>query len=152
MKRIILPVAIAFSAFGASTAFGAALNRDGLVGVDKTFSAQTLHHGKLGIGVHTAISDDELQIENATINQNGVNHELQDYLTLNSSLFLSVGLGPYTDIGLSMPMYYEKFKSDVPGLTMDEQYPGDLRYRLKVQFPFKQMEVLDMAILLGGSV
>ncbi len=146
MKKLIL------TALMASTGFAATIDRDGVVGINKTFSAQTLHHGKLAIGVHSQIIDDAAQVDQSNINVNGTSSLLSDYLTLSSSIFLGVGLGPYTDIGLSLPLYFEKFTSNNPNLTLDQQYQGDLRYRLKVQLPFKDIQVLSMAILLGGSV
>ncbi len=129
------------------------LNRDGIVGVNKTFSAQTLQHGKLGIGVHTQVIDDQVELQNSEITVNGETtpHVLTDFLTLSSSVFLSLGLGAYTDVGLALPLYYEKIKSARPGLDMDQQYQGDLRYRLKFQFPMKDVQVVSMALLLGGT-
>lgn len=146
MKKLILPALLV------STALAATIDRDGVVGINKTFSAQTLHHGKLAIGLHSHVVDDALQLQDGIINRNGTDNELSDYLTLSSSLFVGLGLGPYTDIGLALPLYYEKFKSNNPGLDMDEQYQGDLRYRLKVQLPFNDIQVLSVAIMLGGSV
>jgi outer membrane protein OmpA-like peptidoglycan-associated protein len=148
MKQLILPFIMASATFGA-------LDRDGILGIDKTFSAQTMHHGKLGIGLHTELVNDESVIEDATIRTGpgAANaHKISDYLTASSSIFLSLGLGPYTDISLAMPFYYEKFKSGYSPLNFDEQYNGDLRYRLKVRFPFSETQVLDLALLLGGSV
>ena len=135
----------------ATSAF-ASLDRDGIVGINKTFSAKTLQAGKLGLGFHTQVVDDQLQVQDSKIDNDGVTHTLSDYLTLSSSLFLSFGLGPFTDIGLALPLYYEKFKSDQPGIDMDHQYQGDLRYRLKVQLPIKNVQVVNFALLLGGSV
>jgi outer membrane protein OmpA-like peptidoglycan-associated protein len=142
---VILPCLI-------SVSFGA-LNRDGVVGINKTFSAQTLHHGKLGIGVQTQIIDDQLEVEKGEINRSSevAPNVLTDFLTLSSSVFLSLGLGPYTDIGLALPIYYEKFKSDIPGFDLDHQYQGDLRYRLKFQLPLQDLQVVSLAILLGGT-
>ncbi len=130
----------------------ASLNRDGLVGINKTFSAQTLGHGKIGIGFHTQAVDDQLQVKDGVITQDGSPQTLNDYLTLSSSLFLSAGLGPYTDIGLALPLYYEKFKSNSARLNSDQQYQGDLRIRLKVQFPIREMQVMNLALLVGGTV
>jgi outer membrane protein OmpA-like peptidoglycan-associated protein len=146
MKNLIL------TALMASTGFAATINRDGVVGINKTFSAQTLHHGKLALGVYSHIVDDAEQIQDGTINVDGVPVELKDYFTLSSSIFLGMGLGPYTDIGLSLPLYFEKFSSTSGGLDMDQQYQGDLRYRLKVQLPFHEVQVMNLAIILGGSV
>ncbi|HKP96291.1 MAG TPA: OmpA family protein [Fibrobacteria bacterium] len=146
MKKLIL------SALLVSTASAATIDRDGVVGINKTFSAQTLHHGKLAIGLHSHIVDDVMQLQDGIINREGTDAQLNDYLTLSSSIFLGIGMGPYTDIGLALPLYFEKFKSDNSALNMDEQYQGDLRYRLKVQLPFKDIQVLNVAIMLGGSV
>ena len=150
MKKAILPFLLV-SVWPLANAFGS-LNRDGIMGINRTFSAQTLNHGRLGIGVHSHVVDDQLVLQNGTMDVNGSTHALEDYLTLSSSIFLSLGLGPFTDIGLSLPLYYEKFHSDIPQLNLDQQKHGDLRYRLKVQFPFEDMEVLNIALLLGGSV
>ena len=148
MKKLSL---FAFSAILVASA-SATLNRDGIMGINKTFSAKTLQHGKLGVGVHTQVVDDQEVIQDAQITQDGQPHALTDYLTLSSSVFMSLGLGDYTDIGLALPLYYEKFKSNIPGLDMDQQYQGDLRYRLKFQVPIKDLQVVSMALLLGGTV
>jgi outer membrane protein OmpA-like peptidoglycan-associated protein len=145
MMKLILPLLLS------SAAIASTVDRDGVAGVNKTFSAQTLHHGKLAIGVHTHVIDDANQVEGATITQDGTPYHLDDYLTLSSSIFLGLGLGPYTDIGLALPLYFEKFKSTGTAFDMDEQYQGDLRYRLKVQLPM-DAQVIDIAVLLGGSV
>jgi outer membrane protein OmpA-like peptidoglycan-associated protein len=147
MKKLLLTAILA-----SSISFAATIDRDGVVGINKTFSAQTLHHGKLAIGVHSHIVDDAEQIQNSVITRNGVESTLEDYLTLSTSIFMGVGLGPYTDIGLALPLYFEKFSSDNDALDLDQQFQGDLRYRLKVQFPFTDVQVVDLAILLGGTV
>src|SRR6476469_3253507 len=102
MKRHFLTL------FLASAAFATTVDRDGVAGIDKTFSAQTLHHGKLAIGVHTHIVDDAATLQNSTIEQDGVKSNLSDYFTLSSSIFLGLGLGPYSDISVALPLYYEK--------------------------------------------
>ena len=52
MMKLVLPVLLS------SAVFASTVDRDGVAGIDKTFSAQTLHHGKLAIGVHTHVIDD----------------------------------------------------------------------------------------------
>ena len=153
MKNFLLS-AFAAAAMVATVSKGhaATINRDGVVGINKTFSAQTLNHGKLALGVHTHIIDDAEQLEGGAIDVDGVRTELKDYLTLSSSIFLGIGFGPYTDVGLSLPLYFEKFSSDNSALDMDHQYQGDLRYRLKIRMPFKDVEVVDLAVMLGGTV
>lgn len=149
MKHFLLTMVLA------SAAFATTVNRDGVAGINKTFSAQTLHHGKLALGVHTHIVDDADVIEGAQIVRTNATPQvasINDYLTLSSSLFLGLGLGPYTDIGLALPLYFEKFESDHPDMKFDQQYQGDLRYRLKVQLPFKDVQVIDVALILGGTV
>jgi outer membrane protein OmpA-like peptidoglycan-associated protein len=153
MKKLLLSAFVAaMAAAPVSKSHAATINRDGVVGINKTFSAQTLNHGKLALGIHSQIIDDAEQLEGGVIDVDGERTELKDYLILNSSLFLGIGLGAYTDLGLSLPLYFEKFSSDNPALDMDHQYPGDLRYRLKIKFPFKDMEVMDLALMLGGSI
>ena len=144
MKNVILPVLLATTAF-------AAVNRDGIMGVNKTFSAQTLQQGKLTFGANTQIIDDQNILQDGSIVDEDGTHFLTDFLLLNSSIFLGVGLGPYVDVGFALPFYYEKFNSDVSNLQSEQQTYGDLRYRLKIQFPFKEKQVLDVALLLGGT-
>jgi len=76
-----LPLVIAL----ASSAWATAIDRDGVAGIDKTFSAQTLGHGKLALGVHTQVVDDEAVLENTVINVNGNPSTITDYLTLSSA-------------------------------------------------------------------
>jgi outer membrane protein OmpA-like peptidoglycan-associated protein len=119
MKYLSLVIALA------SSAWATAIDRDGVAGIDKTFSAQTLGHGKLALGVHTQVVDDEAVLENNLINVNGNPSTITDYLTLSSSVFLGIGLGPFTDIGLALPFYYEKLNSDNQGVDLEEQYPDN---------------------------
>ena len=149
MKRAILPVLLA-SALLVASASGA-LNRDGIPGINKTFSSQPLGNGHMGFGVYGQLIDDELMLQDGQIDRNGSVQDIKDYFIANNSVFLSLGLGPYTDISLALPFYYELVRSESGALEQDELKSGDLRYRLKVQFPFEDLQVLHISLLLGGS-
>ncbi len=149
MKKVYF---FAVSAILATSAF-ASLNRDGMPGINKTFSAQTMHHGKLGIGVHSQVIDDQLEIKDAKIARDfeGIPHVVTDMLTLNSSVFLSLGVGSFTDLSLALPIYYEKINSNGVGLDYDQQLQGDLRYRFKFQLPLPDLQVATIALMVGGT-
>jgi outer membrane protein OmpA-like peptidoglycan-associated protein len=145
MIKAVIPVLMASAAFGA-------LNRDGLPGIHKTFSAQSMGHGRLGLGYFGHLVDDQLILQDGGFNRNGASLTIEEYFTASTNAMLSLGLGPYTDVSLAFPLYYEKLKSETGGFTVDGWNHGDLRYRLKVRLPFQNSEVLDIALLLGGSV
>ncbi len=146
MKRALLPVLLA-SVLPMADAFGA-LNRDGIPGIHNTFSSQSMGHGRLGIGVYGHLIDDEIMVQDARIN----GQKIQDFFLGNGSAFLSLGLGAYTDVSLALPLYYELIKTEAGAMDQDELKHGDLRYRLKVQLPFQDLQVLHVGVLLGGTV
>ncbi|HLP40942.1 MAG TPA: hypothetical protein VK465_05500, partial [Fibrobacteria bacterium] len=149
MKNVLLPMLMT-SVLTVTSALGS-LNRDGLPGINRTFSAKSLGHGRLGVGVHSHVVDDEAVVQNGRINVDGNAGRLEDYLTLNSSLFLSLGLGPFTDLSVALPLYYEKLNGTLSQLDLEQQKQGDLRYRFKVRAPFETTKALDLALVLGGT-
>src|SRR5688572_8456319 len=119
MKNVLLTVLMA-SVLTVTSAFGS-LNRDGLPGINRTFSAQSLGHGRLGLGVHSHVVDDEMILQDGTIVVGGNEGRLEDYLTLSSSIFLSLGLGAWTDLSVALPLYYEKLEGTLPQLDLEHQ-------------------------------
>lgn len=120
------------------------LNREGLPGVYKTYSAQTMGHGKLGIGMLGTLSTyaDVLQFEATDQEATGTLASLSGYP------FLSVGLSNFFDLGVSLPIYRDDI-SEYKG--MDKTQIGDLKAKLKLQLPyFAERHIVDAALVLGG--
>lgn len=129
------------------------VNRDGNLGIDRTSSAKLLEKGQMTLGFHSQVTNDGNMIKDATFVNNGVPYTINHYTSLNSSVFVGMGLG-MADLSLALPIYYEGFQGSlrkVPGVPVEQQYQGDLRYRLKVPV-FTTDDNLSFAILTGGSL
>lgn len=154
---------VALLAVGAS-----ALNKDGLQGVNRTHSAQTMGHSKFGIGVLADVSMDQSIVEdqggyqvtqylkNAPANSQGTNASLSKFQGSSIYTFMSIGLGNYFDFAVGLPIYYESFSSKTEGAPvtgLTKTGLGDLRINTKFRAPIPQDEyVIDVAILLGGTI
>jgi len=173
MRRLIGLVAL--TAIVAS----ASLSKDGLLGVSKTNSAQTLGHSKFGIGFFADVAVDQsiLQdkggyqiLQNNWYDPNNPQDTVHTQGTLSNFLgssiypFMSIGLGSFFDIAIMLPIYYESWSvtpSAVPGATkVDPDIPGlvktgmgDMRINAKFRAPIpEEYNVVDIALLTGGSV
>jgi len=124
-----------------------AVNKDGIPGVAKTHSAQSLGHGKLGLGVLGTISLDNRVIRHP--NQGSYEYPTGNLASTSAYPFLSLGL-PYIDMSIVLPIYHDDY-GYAPG--MNDFGLGDLRFKLKLQLPYQaDRHVFDVALVLGGEL
>ena len=118
MKRVAMGLALALAASTAFAGHANTINKTGFAGVNKTQSAQSLGHSKL---VFTALGDfafgnDMFKTGDATqpyaMNNSFTRQqaEVADYIGVSAYVGLAIGLLDYFDIGVTMPVYYDKFK------------------------------------------
>lgn len=162
----LLMAAIPVAAQGSMDIFGQK-------GVHRTQSAQTLGHGRMGIGVLADYSTDPSVFQDnsdgtfrnypSTPGQSERGASISEYQAGSIYPFLSLGLSDYFDFGISLPVYFDKIgydQSPCPDNTcstfpddMSRSGYGDLRINTKVRLPIDQEQyIIDLAILLGGTV
>jgi len=123
-KKIkVLALSVAMLA-GFAVAGEGSFNYYGQLGVHKTQSAQTLGHGRLGLGFFLEGADLYSTIEGENFrmmdNPNAEPWALNNYLGGNFYLFLSLGLSDYFDISASIPAYGEYLR--VRATDVNETY------------------------------
>jgi len=147
-----------FAAFALSVYAGEGnMNFSGQLGIHKTQSAQTLGHGRFGVGLLLegaglgSIIEDESFYGGPSGPQGIVN-----YMGANGYPFLSLGLSDYFDFSISIPIYgeYLKVKNINDGETSDISAGGwgDWFFSIKLRVPFDESFPLSVAFLPGISV
>lgn len=130
MKRILLLVALT------ATFAAASLNKDGLLGINRTFSAHSSGHSKFGVGFLADVTIDQgmfgtmertlpdgtplpaVQLIDSMPNPtcpDGQCYALKgstiDGITgAGANIFMSLGLGDFFDFSISLPVYHESYK------------------------------------------
>ncbi len=92
----------------AVAAAGAAPNQDGLIGTDKTHSAETLGKGRLQISAYTHVINDERIFQDGQVTRSRITEAPSYLLLANSYVSLAYGLGDDWDVGVNLPIYYEE--------------------------------------------
>src|SRR5574344_984154 len=149
----------------------ATLNKDAMMGVDKTQSAQSLGHSKLGIAVLGDVTRDTKVFQDAggqlhQYNSNGTvtNANVTDFWGANAYVAMAIGIWHYFDFGVTLPVYYEQFSPDYLNNTActpngcpqeitgtKKGGMGDLKANLKIRFPLPEDQVFDVAVIGGAS-
>jgi len=133
------------------------INFNGQLGVHKTQSAQTLGHGRFGLGLflegagltNNLIEDRKICASNREC------YEIDDYKGLNGYPFLSLGLSDYFDFSIGIPLYgeYLKIKKNDNGINdLSAGAWGDLFISSKLRVPFEENFPLDVAALVGFGI
>jgi len=161
LKKIkVLALSVAMFA-GFAVAGEGNINYYGQLGVHKTQSAQTLGHGRLGIGFFlegaglngNLVEDDKFYIPNQPRTEY---YTTAKFLGLNLYPFLSFGLSEYFDFSIGFPAYGEFFQVDSTGgrtgidLTAGGQ--GNLFLSFKFRAPFDDSFPFDFAIIPGFGI
>jgi outer membrane protein OmpA-like peptidoglycan-associated protein len=127
-----------------------ASNQDGMIGVGKTHSAQTLTEGRLQISAYSHVIDDDRQLEDVVVNRDGVTQKPSYFLLANSYLNLAYGLSNNWDAALSLPFYYEEVvtsQRNEKGTAL-----GDLKLLFKYRAPWGgDSAAWNMSFLFGAS-
>jgi outer membrane protein OmpA-like peptidoglycan-associated protein len=160
LKAKIFAVFFAIAAFSASAGEGN-MNYYGQLGVHKTQSAQTLGHGRFGIGMFLEGAGLRNIIEDQTfckINNIGTcnNYQINDYMGGNIYPFLSLGLSNYFDFSFSIPFpYLEYLKIKDNTGYVEEPWAwgwGDWFISTKLRAFFDENFPLDFALLIGFGI
>lgn len=187
MKKVAMGIALALAASAAFAAHPQTINKTGFVGVNRTQSAQSLGHSKLAF---YALMDATNDISHINGNGHDGLRELyfgkdenegyekmsimrggpikDDYIALSTQLGIGIGLWHYFDLGIGLPVYYDKFHvtnewysqysddykgedgyaggqpGDVP--STDVGYIGNLHGDLKARFPLPDDQPFDIAV------
>jgi len=130
------------------------LNFYGQRGVHKTQSAQTLGHGRFGLGLFMEVAPHLDKIIEGDFYETGVYNDpykIEEYYGGNFYPLLSVGITNYFDLSFSIPapyleqLYIENSKETLnPGAFGW----GDLLISTKTRIPFDEYP-FDLAVLLG---
>ena len=107
MKRVFAGLALAL-AVGAFAAHPQTLNKDGMVGVNKTQSGQSLGHSKLAFFALLDYADGFNNLNGATVAETG-NTEISKFMGLNANVGFALGVWHYFDVGVALPVYYDNF-------------------------------------------
>jgi outer membrane protein OmpA-like peptidoglycan-associated protein len=111
-----------------------ATSRDGLNGVDKTQSAETLGKNKVQASFQSHVINDERLLKNQSMTVDGKSERLSSLLLANNHLALGFGLTDSWDASLTMPFYYEGFVN--PGTKAEGYAPGEIKVSLKYRTPW----------------
>jgi len=163
MKSKIFALFFAIVALSAYAGEGkGSMNYNGQLGVHKTQSAQTLGHGRFGIGLFLEGASLESIIENQQFCKqpdNGFcNKPLTikgQYMGMNAYPFLSFGLSDYFDFSIGIPAYGEVLTAkyeDGESNNLGAGGWGDLFISTKLRAPFEESFPLDVALSLGFGI
>ncbi len=155
------------------------INFYGQLGFHKTQSAQTLGHGRFGVGLfaegaglYDIIDGGRIcapqgnDIFGANPNQEGcLAVPLVSYIGINGYPFVSLGLSEYFDFGVSLPIYAEMI--EIENLrhedgkcfvgdpecqdNIDASGLGNLQILAKLRAPFDNMPI-DVSLIFGGTI
>ncbi len=137
------------------------LNFYGQRGVHKTQSAQTMGHGRFGLGLYIEGGSLKSIIENQQFYSNntttgGYPFDVVDYIGGNIYPFLSFGISNYFDAALSIPFPYAEYlrvENDVLGRAEPWAWGwGDLFISTKTRVPFDENYPFDLAGLIGLGI
>jgi len=135
------------------------MNFNGQLGVHKTQSAQTLGHGRFGIGLFiegAGLTNNLIEDQKFCPENHGSCYEISGgYTGFNGYPFLSLGLSDYFDFSIGIPLYGELLKikdnaDNKPNLSTGGW--GDLFISTKLRIPFEENFPLDVAALIGFGI
>jgi len=134
------------------------MNFYGQLGVHKTQSAQTLGHGRFGLGLLLEGAGIGSMIDQEAIynRENSDRYDITDYIGINGYPSLSLGLSDYFDFSIGIPLYgdylrinnYDKYDTD----NLSAFGWGNLFISLKLRAPFDDSFPLFIALLPGIGV
>ena len=168
MKRLYLSLLL-FAITSVYASDTKTINKYGFAGVNKTQSAQTLGHSKLSFSILGNVTNDFSMIEDRgnsrhltqTVSYtNGSpsdtsNAYIDDFMGINGYVSFAIGIGSLFDIGVTLPVYYERFtpESDNSPITgTDVGNIGNLKGDIKLRLPLPDYQPFDIAIYGGVDV
>ncbi len=155
MSKWILPLFLALSVSAMAT-----LNKEGLKGINKTQSAQSMGHSNLAISILGDITNDN-RVINGYLLQNNFGGdpsygEVSEFWGGNAYVAIGLGIWHYFDFSIMLPVYYEDFTvkhlggpNEISGLQ--NAGIGNIRPTLKIRLPLPEDQVFDIAAVIGGD-
>jgi outer membrane protein OmpA-like peptidoglycan-associated protein len=133
------------------SAAGATPNQDGLIGANKTHSAETLNKGRLQVSAYSHIINDERLFDQSMVTRSGVAETPAYFLLANSYVSLAYGLGDDWDVGLNLPVYYEEV---VTSLNKEAGSAlGDLKILTKYRTPWNgPKSPWNLSLIFGATI
>lgn len=148
---------LALLGLSASLAFAhETFNKSGQLGFDKTYSAQSMKHGQLGITVLGDVSADGGVIDGynlaklAQADGKTSPDEIDQFYGISGYIGMSFGMFEIVDVSVMLPVYYDQLEfkhSD----AAKQGYLGNLRANLKFRAPLPEDQLFDLALVLGGD-
>ncbi|MEO6097712.1 MAG: OmpA family protein [Fibrobacteria bacterium] len=133
------------------SAVGATPNQDGLIGANKTHSAETLGKGRLQISAYSHIVNDERLFDESAVTRSGITEMPAYFLLANSYVSLAYGLGDDWDLGLNLPVYYEEVVT-----SLNEEAGsalGDLKILTKYRTPWNgPKSPWNLSLIFGATI
>src|SRR5574344_1364056 len=168
MKRLYLSLLL-FAITSVYASDTKTINKYGFAGVNKTQSAQTLGHSKLSFSILGNVTNDFSMIEDRgnsrhltqTVSytdgspSDTSNAYIDDFMGINGYVSFAIGIGSLFDIGVTLPVYYERFtpESDNSPITgTDVGNSGNLKGDIKLRLPLPDYQPFDIAIYGGVDV
>ncbi|MCQ2054986.1 MAG: OmpA family protein [Fibrobacter sp.] len=163
MKRVVTGLALAL-AIGAYADHPQTINKYGMVGVNKTQSAQSLGHSKLSFTLlgDVTMGNDMFGSDRAGYAIGSANQKanVNDFMGANANVGFAIGIWHYFDIGATLPVYYDQFSGETACTGEDvtagcdpaalastkNGYIGNLRADLKIRFPLPEDHPMDLAL------
>jgi len=127
-------------------------------GVHKTQSAQTLGHGRFGLGLFFEAAPHLDQIIESDFCENGNcsnPYVINEYFGGNFYPFLSVGISNYFDLSFSIPApYLEQLnvENSEGSQNLGAWGWGDLFISTKTRIPFDENYPFDLAVMIGLGI
>jgi outer membrane protein OmpA-like peptidoglycan-associated protein len=134
----------------------------GMNGTHRTYSAKSLGHGKMVIGISGEGSQDEKKINDGVVYHHGFfagldsiegETEITELIDMTARFFLSFGISNYFDIGMAMPIHWDNITElDAMGHRDLENISavgfGDLEILGKLQYPpYEHDKTFEMALM-----
>ncbi len=158
MKRVIAGLALAL-AVGAFAAHPQTLNKEGMVGVNKTQSGQSLGHSKLAFFALLDYADGFNNLNGERGASGSGWGEIKNFAALNANVGFALGIWHYFDVGVAVPVYYDKF--NLPTITANGDIInddgrttgglGNVKGSLKARFPLPEDQPMDIAVFFGAA-
>ena len=151
---------LALLGLSASLAFAhETFNKSGQLGFDKTYSAQSMKHGQLGITVLGDVSNDKSFYDDAAFYSNMGRNKVAEYYGASGYVGMSFGMFEILDVAVMLPLYYDHVGFDKytdengnetpAGDAANQGYLGNLRASLKFRAPLPEDQLFDIALILG---
>ena len=135
-------------------------NRDAQLGFDKTYSAQSMKHGQLGITVLGDISNDKGVFDGGEYYSNTGRNRIAEYYGGSAYIGMAFGMFEIVDVSIMLPYYYDHIGFDdytdetekiSAGDAANQGYLGNLRASLKFRAPLPEDQMFDIALVLGAD-